>query len=52
MAHNGFKIKKINPIPEAMPWIFPETLSWDPLGSSGKIPAIIEPIPNAIIPHQ
>ena len=49
-AHNGFIIRSMNPIPELMPCIFPDTLSKAPLGSAGKSPASRQPIPNAPIP--
>jgi len=51
VAHNGFNIKKMNPIPEAMPWIFPEMLSSGPFESSEKTPARIQPTPYTIIPQ-
>ena len=50
IAQRGFRIKKIKPKPEAMPWILPEIVSAIPFGSSGKMPAKIVPIPNRIIP--
>ena len=49
IAHRGLRIKKIKPMPEAIPWILPEMVSEIPFGSSGKIPAKTEPTPNRII---
>jgi len=50
IAHRGFRIKKIKPIPEAIPCILPEIVSVISLGSSGKMPVRIVPTPNRTIP--